>query len=652
MKRSKILLLLVLALSCTKRKEIYRANEGAPGSKLTVQVGGSSLRALQERMAQGDIKSTEALVDSLNAAQIPEEQQALQQWIEKYIDWFKDQSVGSLTSADLQEYSCLAHIQATPENRRLLESYFNILCNKIKENQYGEEPLIQALEYTLQNMDSKVFEGNPSKLNRLGDELLAKLNSNKDSFTKTTYPTDRSTLYALHQTLVLIQRIAPGQLNPNQEDGPYSRFKTKIKAVSENTQYYPIVYYALLLEQSLQRLAGPQARLQGSLRRLGQGLKGTIYLGQVARALAELNFNLDDFQKGFESLQEAFTRKGIEAEAWYDWHQAMNYASLLSLEDAGNYGVFEQGLNAIKGSKLSQKLTKEGRTALRFGIVQQLRLLALHGPTQQVRTKSIQWLEDLAQPEVWGGKPEVMEGLLDGLGEIAVQSQEEEKERAEGTLDSLIKRPEVRHRDQPLHWRNVRREKTAREAVKQWLRNCSTLEDKLKALPAPAASPASGGLFSTINSALRAAAPVESSTPAAAQEVRQALKKYYQHSDFAQVRSLFEGEALKHVDSLQCQLMLIEQVKVKEDREGQQDHLSTHHERLEWIKNPIALEDLFKSRSTKPDEPEREIHKVLLVGEPGTGKTTLSRKLAYSWTQGKWGEAFEAVYVLPVRALQ
>ncbi|MCG8339967.1 MAG: NACHT domain-containing protein, partial [Cytophagales bacterium] len=47
-----------------------------------------------------------------------------------------------------------------------------------------------------------------------------------------------------------------------------------------------------------------------------------------------------------------------------------------------------------------------------------------------------------------------------------------------------------------------------------------------------------------------------------------------------------------------------------------------------------------------------EIHKVLLVGEPGTGKTTLSRKLAYSWSQGKWGEAFEAVYVLPVRELQ
>ncbi|MCG8341021.1 MAG: hypothetical protein MI674_07175 [Cytophagales bacterium] len=71
MKIFNILLLLVLAVSCSKRKvEIYRENN------VSVR-GGSSLVALQERMAQGDITSTEALVDSLNAAQTPEEQQAL-----------------------------------------------------------------------------------------------------------------------------------------------------------------------------------------------------------------------------------------------------------------------------------------------------------------------------------------------------------------------------------------------------------------------------------------------------------------------------------------------------------------------------------------------------------------------------------------------
>ena len=135
MKRLKILLWLVLALSCTKRKEIYRANEGAPGSKLTVQVGGSSLVGLQKRMEKGDITSTE-VVEALNVAQTPEEQRALQQGIQKGIEWFSKKAVETLTPADLQEYSSLAHIQIQtdrPANRQLLLSYLGSLCNKIDE---------------------------------------------------------------------------------------------------------------------------------------------------------------------------------------------------------------------------------------------------------------------------------------------------------------------------------------------------------------------------------------------------------------------------------------------------------------------------------------------------------------------------------------
>lgn len=43
---------------------------------------------------------------------------------------------------------------------------------------------------------------------------------------------------------------------------------------------------------------------------------------------------------------------------------------------------------------------------------------------------------------------------------------------------------------------------------------------------------------------------------------------------------------------------------------------------------------------------------MLLVGEAGIGKATLSRKLAYTWAQEDWGKEFDAVYVLPVKKLQ
>ncbi|MEM7382814.1 MAG: sister chromatid cohesion protein PDS5 [Bacteroidota bacterium] len=99
--------------------------------------------------------------------------------------------------------------------------------------------------------------------------------------------------------------------------------------------------------------------------------------------------------------------------------------------------------------------------------------------------------------------------------------------------------------------------------------------------------------------------------------------------------------------------MLREQIKTKEKSpEEQGNKVVPIQERLVWTKKPIAPRDLFKPRSIKPGEPEKEIHRVLLVGATGTGKTILSRKLAYQWSQGAWGQEFEAVYLLPVRNLQ
>ena len=65
----------------------------------------------------------------------------------------------------------------------------------------------------------------------------------------------------------------------------------------------------------------------------------------------------------------------------------------------------------------------------------------------------------------------------------------------------------------------------------------------------------------------------------------------------------------------------------------------------------IGVEELFAARRILVDKGEQQIGYVLLLGEAGTGKSTLARKLAYVWAKGEGLREVLLVYVLLVRDL-
>ncbi|XWN35126.1 MAG: NACHT domain-containing protein [Roseivirga sp.] len=392
------------------------------------------LLIIQDLMRQrADLQSSAALVKLLNTPQELSEQQleALRQWLHSYIDWFNQQAQSKdFTPAAIEDYAALARteVKNTPANRHLLERYWQSLATPLAAQQPGDTPLVEALAHSLQVIDPTVFNGDPSALIQLGSALLARLDPSQATFSQATYPTYRPVLDALHRTLVLIRQIDPRSWSPGQVDGLYQRFQEQLKAVAATSSHYPFEYHSLVLAQSLQRLERRESHLEEHLERAGQGLQGVFHLYQGVRGLVTLNLKASEFQAGYASLSDAFRARRIQAEAWYDWLQALAQASLRSLEDETELATFLEGVEAIKKTPLSDH---SARRALRYGVAEQLSLLALESPSERVRSESIAQLEALMGLEAWGSDHEVLVRLQAGLTAAGLSASEKEaKDRA------------------------------------------------------------------------------------------------------------------------------------------------------------------------------------------------------------------------------
>ena len=59
---------------------------------------------------------------------------------------------------------------------------------------------------------------------------------------------------------------------------------------------------------------------------------------------------------------------------------------------------------------------------------------------------------------------------------------------------------------------------------------------------------------------------------------------------------------------------------------------------------PLAYEDLFKTENQR-----RPVRKILVEGDAGIGKTTLSLCISEDWADGKYFQQFDLLLLLPLR---
>ena len=396
-------------------------------------------------------QSTKALVEAFNTTQDTAEKDAYEQWLASYISWFSTwkitESGKEKRTEYLEAYKHLAHTQPTDaadtRSRTLLHDYFYSLYDKLKDRGDADRKisLLQSLVYALQHMDSSFFEAaDVDALTTLADHPLAMVNPSRVNFTKATLLAHLPTLEALYHVLGVIQQPDPHW--DTMREGPYQRYKQQLEAITEaGGAHYALCYHTELVLQSLSRLEDASrknaANRQAALQRLGRGLAGALKLYQGVRGLLDFEVDLAGLQETYEDLQAALTSLRIQDRPWYDWHQLLHTACILSLQDANHYEE--------KFAVECQKLVGDGVTSepaskpLYYGLVLQLRQLALDSPIPSVRQASLKRLEDLAKRSSWLSDEDLMESLLDSFGVVHLQGvSKQERSKAKAVLESLM----------------------------------------------------------------------------------------------------------------------------------------------------------------------------------------------------------------------
>ena len=121
-----------------------------------------------------------------------------------------------------------------------------------------------------------------------------------------------------------------------------------------------------------------------------------------------------------------------------------------------------------------------------------------------------------------------------------------------------------------------------------------------------------------------------------------------------QVQPVFDRESYAQINDMQHYIVHYDKIE-DHGEDGQprcaaheNHHVTEDYDRRERPHREIALEDLFGDRKPESGRRSAERRKVLLYGNPGSGKTCIGKVIAYKWANNRFRDDVDVVYVVPV----
>ena len=522
--------------------------EGSVSSPVTTRALTRTESSIIRRTLVGRrYRSLEEVVKAFNEADDAQERLGLAKMMRRVLSTFHGMPVRDVTDnrgAVVREYLALCRLEGKgDEHLLLLKDFFDSLRDKLCNDALHNRYLIEAVEQTLQSVDTEIFEDDKDCLLQLAQFLLDEFDPRRTSFTRDMFPVQCSALHVVHQCLKILYDIGSGSWDPNRPEGLCAKFKDWSQRVIDDAGHYPAKYQAMLVQQSLAFLQSSKrsVRNANNARRIFNLAYGAVGVCQAVRNAVLLDFDLGNAESTASALARARENRIIREEQWYKCLYALDTVRFAAIEDPS---AFEQFNDLLSSLVLEEGGSDQERCkVLRFGVVEMLTSLAIHGKEDAVRSASAEILSSLANPRDewdWSSDPDLFLEMLDNLAELGARGIEPEKHIAHEAIEKLVS--------------NVH-DKVCEGVLSEWLGG-KTVDERIQSVPSVRTETIGNTLFAQVRKS------VEGEMSRAATEVRSRPKEHHCLFSPLVVRH-FAGREREYTELVEAFESSTEQVVVK-----------------------------------------------------------------------------------------
>ena len=405
------------------------------------------LRAVSKKYS---IDSTQSLVAAYNASTDGRERGVLFRWLRQY----NRRNEECLSADTVFEYAQLAKIiPFTVQDEELLRKLVYALRFRLRQGEFiDSESIAEALWIALTWVEASVYN-DTAQLVVVAKDLVSSLSSSP-RLTRQNLAKHEATFLALHQTFFLLHVIGRTSLCEEEKKQLRRAVAKKMEEMKLSITYYPVCFHFSLIQQAIERLEIEDApsSLEQAKRYTMSGLYGGLHAFHLLRRLASGDIDPVAVECAYKRSQDAAAYAGVSAKQWYDLLQILAAARYQAIKDETKIELFMVAYNVVMDGQ--RKTRKQDLKALRYGIVQETRLLTRQGCCKSVRKEATMKLMDVATNHAvvdnWIDDADVLTSLLDAVYEVHATG--EYKEETTKVLQELQQSCEGRGRETLALW--------------------------------------------------------------------------------------------------------------------------------------------------------------------------------------------------------